>query len=132
MSWELFLSIVGLCGTFGFGFLSLVQFISRRELQRALTAHVQAMFNDFYRIGSRAGAIQKANDLEEAKRIASGIDEATQTARHSVVPFSKVHARFVPYLEHAWEPKELPPTIWRRMSGGGWFAQKTTVKPSKD
>lgn len=59
------------------------------------------MFNDFYRIGNRAGAIQKANDLEEAKQIASGIDETTQIAQYSVISFSKVHARFVPYLDES-------------------------------
>jgi hypothetical protein len=69
-----------------------------------------------WRMGASAEALLGCNDLIEAKQIATGINEVSQSARNLVISFSKEYGRFAPYAEAAWEPKELPAPkpFWRR------------------
>jgi hypothetical protein len=113
-----FWSIAGFLGTVFFGLLSAYQSIERREQKRALRVHTQAMYNNLWRMGADSEALLKADDLNEAKRIAARISEISQAARNWVISLGKEYAEFAPYYEPAWQPKELLPRerpFWRRI-----------------
>jgi hypothetical protein len=98
-----------------FGVVSVCQAIARKDQQRALRAYGQGMYNQLWRMGASAEALLACNDLSEAKRIATGINEVSQAVRNAVIAFSREHARFVPYSEPQWEPRQLPQPFWRRI-----------------
>jgi hypothetical protein len=113
-----FWSIAGFVGTVLFGVVSWHQSIERREQRRALRVHTQAMYNNLWRMGASSVALLRCDDLNEAKHIATGIDEVSQGARNWVISFGKEYAEFAPYYEPAWEAKELSPRsppFWRRI-----------------
>jgi hypothetical protein len=99
------------------GLLSGYQSIERREQRRALRVHTQAMYNNLWRMGASSEALLRTDDLNDAKRLAAGINEVSQAARNWVISLGKEYAEFAPYYEAAWEPKPLPPKsrlFWRR------------------
>src|ERR1019366_1522425 len=101
------IGIFGVVGTFYFGIRSMFQSSDFESLQRAVRANNQGLFNNIWRMGGNAEQALKTMDLNEAKQLARGIADMSQTARHTLVAFSKEHARFVPSFEQAWEPKPL-------------------------
>jgi hypothetical protein len=106
----------GLVSVF-FGLASFYQSIERREQQRAIRVFSQGLYNNLWRVGASSVALLQSDDLNEAKRIATGIDEVSQAARNWVISLGKEYAEFAPYYEPAWEAKELPPRprpFWRR------------------
>ena len=116
------LDVVGLFGVFGtfyFGIRSMFQSSDFEALQRALRANSQGLFNNLWRMGGNAEQALKTADLNEAKQLARGIGDMSQTARHTLIAFSKEHARFCPSYEPAWEPKpllaEAARSWWRRL-----------------
>jgi hypothetical protein len=74
----------------------------------------QAMYNNLWRMGAGGEALLNSDDLNEAKRIAAGINEVSQAARNWVISLGKEYANFVPSYEVAWEPQALPRPFWRR------------------
>ena len=109
-----FWSIAGFVVTILFGALSAYQSIERREQRRALRLFTQAMFNNLWRMGGGSEALLRSDDLHEAKRIATGINEVSQAARNWVMSLGKEYANFVPTYEPAWEATALPRPFWRR------------------
>ena len=103
------LAVVGGLGTFWFGIRSMFQSLDREALQTALRAYNQAIYNNVWRMGDRAERVLKSDNLIEAQQLAQGIADMSQTARHTLIAFSKEHTRFVPYYEPAWEPVALSP-----------------------
>src|SRR5260370_295053 len=99
-----FCSIAGFGGTILFGALSAYQSIERREQRRALRLFTQAMYNNLWRMGGGCEALFRSDDLNEAKRIATGINEVSQAARNWVISLGKEYAKFVPSYQPAWEP----------------------------
>jgi hypothetical protein len=109
----------GLLGTLYFGIRSMFQSSDFEALQRALRANSQGLFNNLWRIGANAEDALKTDDMIKAQQFARGISDISQTARHTLVAFSKEHAHFSPSYEPAWEPKpvspEAPRSSWRRL-----------------
>lgn len=105
----LIIGVAGLLLSVWFGLRSMFQSQDREALQVALRAYNQALYNNLWRVGEDAERALKAADLCEAQQLAKGAAEISQSARHMVVAFSKEHSRFVPSLEHAWQPSPLPP-----------------------
>jgi len=118
VDWSLIVSIVGIVLTMIFGGLLFYQSIERREQQRALRAYGHAMYNALWRMGATAEEMLKSNDLGEARRFATGINELSRSARNLVISFSREYGRSVPYREDAWQPEPLPQRSawlpWRR------------------
>jgi hypothetical protein len=99
----------GVVGTFYFGVRSLLQSGDFESLQKALRGYNQGLFNNLWRMGENAEQTLKASSLEEAKLLAKGIADMSQTARHTLVAFGAEHALMKPFYEPAWEPKALKP-----------------------
>ena len=64
-----------------FGLLSGYQSIERREQQRAIRVFSQGLYNNLWRMGASSEALLRCDDLNEGKRIATGINEVSQAAR---------------------------------------------------
>jgi hypothetical protein len=112
------IGISGVVGTFYFGIRSMFQSSDFEALQRALRANSQGLYNNLWRIGGNAEDALKTVDLVKAQQLARGIADMSQTARHTLVAFSKEHAHFSPFYEPAWEPKPVSPEAqrsWRRL-----------------
>lgn len=104
--------IVGIVGTgvtVWFGLRSMFQSQYLESLEKALRAYNQGMYNNLWRIGEGAERALKVASLVEAQQFAKGVAEISQTARHTLLAFSKEHTRFVPFHEAAWEPAPLTP-----------------------
>lgn len=101
--------ISGVVGTFYFGIRSMLQSGDFESLQRALRAYNQGLFNNLWRIGGNAEQTLKTANLEEAKLLAKGIADMSQTARHTLIAFGAEHALMKPFYEPAWEPVPLAP-----------------------
>jgi hypothetical protein len=119
MDLGLAVGIIGVVIAFYFGVRSLFQQSDLEALQRTLRAYNQAMYNNLWRMGQNSETLLKAEDLNEAKQLARGIADMSQSARHWVVAFSKEQVRFTPSYEPAWEPKEPAPlegkSLWRQL-----------------
>jgi hypothetical protein len=89
-----------------FGLLSGYQSIERREQQRAIRVFSQGLYNNLGRMGASSEALLRCDDLNEAKRIATGTNEASQAAQNWVIALGKEYAEFAPYNEPAWEATE--------------------------
>jgi hypothetical protein len=113
------IGLFGVLGTFYFGIRSMFQSSDYEALQRAVRANSQGLFNNIWRMGANAEQALKAVDLTEAQQLARGVADMSQTARHTLVAFSKEHARFCPSFEPAWEPKPVSTAVerswWRRL-----------------
>jgi hypothetical protein len=113
--------VLGVFGTFYFGIRSMFQSSDFESLQRAVRANVQGLYNNIWRMGSNAEEALRADDLNEARHLARGVADMSQTARHTLIAFSKEHAHFVPFPEAAWKPEPLPDdamkrkSLWRRL-----------------
>jgi hypothetical protein len=92
------IGLFGVLGTFYFGIRSMFQSSDYEALQRAVRANSQGLFNNIWRMGANAEQALKAVDLTEAQQLARGVADMSQTARHTLVAFSKEHARFLPFL----------------------------------
>jgi len=103
------LTIGGLLLSCWFGIRAMFQSFDREALQSALRAYNQALYNNLWRMGDNAEKALKTVNLTEAQQLARGIADMSQTARHTLVAFSKEHTRFNPSYEPAWEPKPLLP-----------------------
>jgi hypothetical protein len=99
----------GVLGTFYFGVRSLLQSGDFESLQKALRAYNQGLFNNIWRMGGNAEQALQAKTLEEAKLLAKGIADMSQTARHTLVAFGAEHALMKPFYEAAWKPEPLAP-----------------------
>jgi hypothetical protein len=115
VDWGLIVSVIGIGLTLFFGGISFYQAIQRREQRQAFGAYSQGLYNQLSRIGAGAEDLLRRDDLNGAKRIATGINEVSQGARNDVIAISREYARFIPYCEPQWEPKPLPPPWWRRI-----------------
>jgi len=113
---SLIITIVAFLVTCWFGIRSMFQSQDREALQSALRAYNQALFNNLWRMGDSAEQALKSPNLTEAQQFAKGIADMSQTARHTLIPFSREHTRFILYYEPAWEPKPLPPEPKRSLS----------------
>lgn len=117
-AFEIVVGIVGVGGvllTVWFGLRSMFQTQYLEGLEKALRAYNQGMYNNLWRIGEGAERALKVGSLVEAQQFAKGVAEISQTARHTLLAFSKEHTRFVPFHEPAWEPAPLvpePPRNW--------------------
>ena len=114
VDWGLIVSIVGSVLTVVFGGLSFYQSIERREQQRAIRVFSQGLYNNLGRMGAGSAALLQCDDLNEAKRMATGINEVSQAAQNWVISLGKEYAYFVPSYEPAWEATPLPRPLWRR------------------
>jgi hypothetical protein len=74
------------------GVLSVCQAIARKDQQHALRAYSQGMYNQLWRMGASAEALLGCNDLNEAKRLATGINEVSQAVRNAVIAFRIITA----------------------------------------
>jgi hypothetical protein len=107
--------VVGIIGVVGvllsayFGFRSWFLSQDIESLRAATKAQSQALYNNLWRMGGNAEAALKADSPARARELVQGIADMSQTARHSVISFSGVHARFVPFDEPAWKPAPLAP-----------------------
>jgi hypothetical protein len=99
--------IAGVIGTFYFGIRSMFQSSDFEALQRALRACSQGLYNNIWHMGENAEQAVSAVDLVRAQQLAKGIADMSQTTRHTLVAFSKEHARFSPSYESAWDPKPV-------------------------
>jgi hypothetical protein len=111
-AFEIVVGIVGVGGvllTGWFGLRSMFQTQYLESLEKALRAYNQGMYNNLWRIGEGAERALKVDSLAEAQQFAKGVAEISQTARHTLLAFSKEHTRFVPFHEPAWEPAPLAP-----------------------
>jgi hypothetical protein len=89
-------------------------------LQVALRAYNQGLYNNLWRIGGNAEEAVKTNAPEQAKLLAKGIADMSQTARHTLVAFGTEHALQKPFYEPAWDPKPLAPApkpFYRKIFG---------------
>lgn len=100
---------IGVLLTVWFGLRSMFQTQYLESLEKALRAYNQGMYNNLWRIGEGGERALKAGSLVEAQQFAKGVAEISQTARHTLLAFSKEHTRFVPFHEPAWEPAPLAP-----------------------
>jgi hypothetical protein len=120
---------LGVLGTFYFGIRSMFQSSDFESLQRAVRANNQGLFNNIWRMGGNAENALRADDFNEAKHLVQGVADMSQTARHTLIAFSKEHVRFVPFLEEAWNPQPLPveakKSFWRRLF---WLQRISTLR----
>jgi hypothetical protein len=112
---SLTIGLIGLLVTCWFGFRSMFQSLDREALQSALRAYNQALYNNLWRMGDSAEKVLESANLTDAQRLAQGIADMSQTARHTLVAFSKEHTRFNPFYEPAWEPKPISPESERSL-----------------
>jgi hypothetical protein len=111
MSWNSVGTAIGLLLTAYFGLRSLFQTQDFESLQESLRAYHQAMYNNLWRIGEDSERGLKASDWSEAREFAKAAAEISQTARHTLIAFSKEHSRFVPFYEPAWQPTPDQPDL---------------------
>jgi hypothetical protein len=111
----LVIGVVALLVTCWFGMRSMFQAQDREALESALRAYNQALFNNLWRIGANAEQALKSSNLVEIQQLARGIADMSQTARHTLVSFSKEHTRSIPSFEPAWDPKAPPPEPTRSL-----------------
>jgi hypothetical protein len=111
----LIIGIIGLLLSIWFGVRSMFQSLNSEALQTALRAYNQGLYNNRWRIGEDAERALKTSNLTEAQQLAKGAAEISQTARHTLIAFSKEHTRFIPFYEPAWEPKPLAPEPTRSL-----------------
>jgi hypothetical protein len=114
------IGLAGVVGTFYFGVRSMFQSSDFESLQRAVRANTQGLYNNIWRMGGNAENALRTKDFNEAKNLVQGVADMSQTARHTLIAFSKEHVHFVPFLEEAWNPKPLPveaavKSWWRRL-----------------
>jgi len=109
MNWNSVGTVIGLLLTVYFGLRSLFQAQDFESLQTSLRAYHQAMFNNLWRIGEDCERGLKASEWPEAREFTKAAAEISQTARHTLISFSKEHSRFVPSYEPAWQPTPLAP-----------------------
>jgi hypothetical protein len=85
---SLIIGIFALLLTAWFGIRSMFQSLDREALQTALRAYNQALYNNLWRMGDNAEKALEASPTE-AQQLAKGIADMSQTARHTLVAFSK-------------------------------------------
>jgi hypothetical protein len=103
------LEIFGLVLSAWFGIRSMFQSLDREALQTALRAYNQGIYNNLWRMGANAETVTTTENLAQAQRLAQGIADMSQTARQTLIAFSREHARFIPLQEAAWDPNPLGP-----------------------
>ena len=107
--------ILGMCGTFGFGILSLYQWTTITGLRRAMRANTQTLYNNFWSVANEAEQIlahvedPKIDVLDRniiLKR-SSAVNSTSVAARHTLINFGRNYADFVPTYEKAWSPQPM-------------------------
>ena len=111
MDW---ISVVGTVGTVGFGILSLYQWTALQALRRAIKAHTQTAFNNFWNVGNEMEQLQKVVldasatlDQVTVVRRSSAANSVSMSARHEVINFGRQYADFVPKYEQGWNPDPI-------------------------
>ena len=103
------ISIIGTLGTLGFGILSLYQWTALTALKKAIRAHTQTAFNNFWSIGNEMDQASKIEGLEfSAAKRCSAANATSMAARHEVINFGREYAGFVPKYEKGWSPDPVP------------------------
>jgi len=123
MDW---ISIAGTAGTLAFGTLSLYQWTALQTLRRAIKAHTQTAYNNFWSIGNEMDQLLKITldsnatlDHPTVARRSSAANSASMAARHEVINFGRQYADFVPRYEQGWNPEPIAEkhSFWRRLTG---------------
>jgi hypothetical protein len=111
MEW---IGIVGTVGTFGFGILSLYQWTALSALRRAIRAHTQTAYSNFWSIGNEMEQLLKTarlpnTVLENATVVhhSSAANATSMAARNEVINFGRNYANFAPKYEQGWNPEEV-------------------------
>jgi hypothetical protein len=123
MDWISWVSVIGSVGTIGFGVLSLYQQTALTALRRAIKAHTQTAYNNFWNIGNEMDQLLKAPPDPDGKYNhamtvgrASAANTASIVSRNEVINFGRQCAAFTPKYEPAWDPVPIleKPSFWRR------------------
>src|SRR5271165_4062863 len=108
------LSIAGSIGTLGFGILSLYQWTALSALKKAIRAHSQTSWNNFWTAASEVEQLSKVVmekpeniDCASTLKRCSAVNATTIAGRHEIKNFAVQWAAFVPFHETAWEPKPM-------------------------
>jgi len=111
MDW---ISALGTAGTLGFGILSLYQWTALRALRRAIKAHTQTAYNNFWNVGNEMEQLQKIAidsnatlDQATVVRRSAAANSTSISARHEVINFGRGYADFVPKYEQGWNPEPI-------------------------
>jgi hypothetical protein len=129
MDW---IGILGAVGTFGFGILSLYQWTALTALRKAIRAHTQSAFNNWWSIGTemeqlRNAAKESTTDAVDCATVLMRCSAANSTsiaARQETINFAREYAGVVPRFEKAWSPEPIPEAqrilerVFRAISGG--------------
>jgi hypothetical protein len=91
-----------------FGLRAVFQSQDLENLQTALRAYNQGLFNNLWRMGENAERGVVAQTLGLAQQECKGVADMSQTARHTLIAFSKAHSLYIPTKEEAWKPGPLP------------------------
>jgi hypothetical protein len=112
MDW---ISIAGTTGTFGFGILSLYQWTTLTALRKAIRAHAQTAYNNFWSVGNEMEQLIKAVTPSQTQidwptilKRSAAANSTSLAARHETTNFSRYCAGFVPKYEQAWNPDPIP------------------------
>jgi hypothetical protein len=105
------ISVLGTAGTLIFGVLSLYQWTALGTLRRAIKAHTQTAFNNFWNIGNEMEQLLKVAlntsatmDYPTVAHRAAAANAASIAARHEVINFGRQYADFAPKYEQGWNP----------------------------
>jgi hypothetical protein len=75
-------------------------------LKKAIRAHAQTAYNNFWSIGNEMEQAAKISGLDvAAARRCSAANATSMAARHEVVNFGREYAGFTPEYEQGWNPK---------------------------
>jgi LytS/YehU family sensor histidine kinase len=112
MDW---ISALGTAGTLGFGIVSLYQWNVLQAQRRAIEAHTQTAYNNFWNIGNEMEQLLKVAldtnatlDHATVVRRSSAANAVSMSARHEVINFGRKWADFAPKYEQGWDPEPAP------------------------
>ena len=112
---SLIVGIFGIIVGVYFGLRSMFQSQDIEALQTAVRALSQGMFNNIWRMGANAENAEKASDWAAALRLVRGIADMSQTARQTLIAFSREHTGFCPSQEDGWKPLPVGPPRQRTL-----------------
>jgi vacuolar-type H+-ATPase catalytic subunit A/Vma1 len=125
MDWIGVVGILGTCGTFGFGILSLKQRATITGMRTALCAVTQTLYNNLWSVGNEAEQIishvadLKIDVLDRSMILkrAAAVNSTSVAARHTVINLARHYADSVPAYEKAWSPQPMAEStsVWKRI-----------------
>ncbi len=105
LTWVDVVSILGTLGTFGFGYVALMQRSEIASMKVAVRVHAQSTYNAWWYVAVQAEKLLQGQAASELQRRAAEIHGISHVTRSQIIAFGREYAGEPPSYEPAWEPR---------------------------